>query len=61
MRELDLGWNRFGDAGTAYVATCVHKVKSLLLQDCNITDVGVRVLAQSIRIWDGKVWVKFHL
>ena len=60
MRELNLGLNRFGDAGAIQLATCVQHVQSLLLQKCNITATGVKALAQSIRVRDGQVWLEFH-
>ena len=49
MRELNLGWNEFGDAGAMHLATCVHKIETLDVRECNITARGSEALAQRIR------------
>ena len=49
MRELDLGWNEFGESGAISLATCVHKIETLNAQHCGIGPKGIEALAQSIR------------
>ena len=49
MRELNLGWNKFGENGAICLATCVHKIETLKVENCEIGSRGIEALAQSIR------------
>ena len=49
MKELRLDWNKFGNAGAVYLASCIHNIEVLSIESCNIDEAGVEALAQSIR------------
>ena len=49
MRELDLGFNKFGESGAICLATCVHKIETLNVRGCAIGSRVIEALAQSIR------------
>ena len=49
MRELHLGFNKFGENGAICLATCVHKIETLKVWDCGIGSRVIEALAQSIR------------
>ena len=49
MRELNLGGNKFGENGAICLTTCVHKIETLRVGNCDIGSRGTEALAQSIR------------
>ena len=55
MRELRLGWNKFGYSGAVNLASCIHNIEALSIQSCNIDEAGVEALAQSIKRRDREV------
>ena len=55
MQELRLDSNKFGNAGAVNLASCIHNIKALSIESCNIDEAGFEALAQSIRRKDREV------
>ena len=49
MRGLYLDGNWIFDDGAICLATCVHNIETLNVQNCGIETRGIEALAQSIR------------
>ncbi|CAK8688610.1 unnamed protein product [Clavelina lepadiformis] len=48
--RLNLSGNKFGDAGVPFIMSCLDKIEKLHMTDCNITEEGVRVIIEHIKI-----------
>ncbi|XP_076814454.1 NACHT, LRR and PYD domains-containing protein 5-like isoform X2 [Clavelina lepadiformis] len=48
--RLNLSGIEFGDAGIPFIMSCLDKIDKLYMTDCNITEEGVRVITEHIKI-----------
>ncbi|XP_076803162.1 NACHT, LRR and PYD domains-containing protein 14-like isoform X2 [Clavelina lepadiformis] len=46
--EINLSGNKFGDDGALSLSKCLHNIRRLDVHDCNIGDVGVKSLSETI-------------
>uniref|UniRef100_F6ZP37 Uncharacterized protein n=3 Tax=Ciona intestinalis TaxID=7719 RepID=F6ZP37_CIOIN len=60
MELLDLTGNRIGNNGAKKLCVCLHKVRSLYLEQCELSGDGIKQLAQRIRRLDEPM-VELHL
>ena len=53
VTELDIGTNKIGDKGIAYIATALHTnttMRTLNVHDCHISNVGAESLARALAV-----------
>ena len=49
MTALHIGRNFFGDEGARLLCLCIHKVRTLGLGDCRISEEGIKHMAQAMQ------------
>ena len=53
VTELDISYNKIGDKGIAYITTALHTnatMRTLVLRDCHISNVGAESLARALAV-----------
>ncbi|CAK8688629.1 unnamed protein product [Clavelina lepadiformis] len=50
IRYLNLSENKFGDAGVPFIISRLDNIEKLYITNCNITEEGVRVIIEHIKI-----------